>query len=82
MVLVRFLQLNGVGDEVKNMLVEQWLWATSFNEDLRGKPDHYVARILARLEDLVSGNEQALKSRLALVSDDLLERRFIRGKAL
>lgn len=82
LVLVRFLQLNGVQDEVKNMLVEQWLWATSFNEDLRGKPDHYVARILARLEDLVSGNEQALKSRLALVSDDLLERRFIRGKAL
>jgi len=82
LVLVRFIQMGGNQDLIKTKRVEQWLWATSFNEELRGKPDHYVARILDRLEQLVSGNLHALRSRLTITSDDLLERRFIRGKAL
>jgi hypothetical protein len=82
LVLLRFIQRGGDDDPVKNRRLEQWLWATSFNEELRGKPDHYVVRMLDRVEELVSGSLQALRSRLTLTADDLLERRFIRGKAL
>jgi hypothetical protein len=82
LVLARFIQLGGHSDPAKIKRVEQWLWATSFNEELRGKPDHYVARILDRIDDLVAGNLSALRSRLTITAEDLLERRFIRGKAL
>jgi hypothetical protein len=36
--------------------------------------------MLNRLEEMVSGNLQALRSRLTVTTEDLLERRFIRGK--
>ena len=58
------------------------VWATSFNEELRGKPDHYVVRMLSRLAQLLEGDLQALSTRLTITAEDLLERRFIRGKAL
>jgi hypothetical protein len=82
LVLVRFIQMGGTTDPAKNRVLEQWLWATSFNEELRGKPDHYVVRMLDRVEELVSGNLRALRSRLTVTAEDLIERRFIRGKAL
>jgi hypothetical protein len=82
LVLIRFIQSDGLQDAAKTRKVEQWLWATSFNEELRGKPDHYVVRMLSRLEELLSGDLQALQSRLTITPEDLLERRFIRGKAL
>jgi hypothetical protein len=82
LVLIRFIQLGGFSDQTKTKRVEQWLWATSFNEELRGKPDHYVVRMLSRLAQLLEGDLQALSTRLTITAEDLLERRFIRGKAL
>ena len=82
LVLLRFVLHGGAADDAKSKRVEQWLWATSFNEELRGKPDHYVARMLNRLDGLLNGDLDALPSRLSVTFDDLLERRFIRGKAL
>ena len=82
LMLVRFIQRGGMADLQMTQQFEEWLWATSFNEELRGKPDHYVARMLARLENLLTGDMRALRTRLVLTFEDLLERRFIRGKAL
>jgi hypothetical protein len=82
LVLLRFIQQGGAADVAKSDQVARWLWATSFNEELRGKPDHYVVRMLARLERLMAGELRALQSRLMITPEDLLERRFIRGKAL
>jgi hypothetical protein len=82
LVLLRFFQLHGDKDSIKLDKLEQWIWTTSFNEELRGKPDHYVVRMLDRVEALVSGDMRALSGRLTLTAADLTERRFIRAKAL
>jgi len=59
-VLLRFIQRGGSDDRVKDRRLEQWLWATSFNEELRGKPERYVVRMLDRVEELLAGNLNAL----------------------
>jgi len=82
LVLLRFFQLGGGGDPEKLRRLEEWVWTTSFNEELRGKPDSYVVRMLNSVQALAAGNLQALSDRLTLDAADLIERRFIRGKAL
>ena len=62
--------------------LERWLWATSFNESLRGKPDHYVVRAVSNWRGLVDGQIRGLEPRLKLTEADFVERRLIRGKAL
>ncbi len=80
--LVKFLDISTTTQTQATGEMVKWIWATSFNEELRGKPDHFVTRILDRVADLVAGNASALTTRLNLNTDDLIERRFIRGKAL
>lgn len=59
----------------------RWLWALSFNEGLRGKPDHYVSRTLAAFKQARSVD--ALPPlRLDLQPAALKDRRFTKGKAL
>lgn len=82
LVLVKFIQLGGLNSYDQITRLVQWLWATSFNEELRGKPDHYVVRLLSRVEQLLHGDLRALSTRLIITPEDLIERRFIRGKAL
>lgn len=62
--------------------LERWFWAIGFNEQLRGKPDHFVSGILARVKTFAAGNSTALTERLKLSSSDLIERRLIANKAL
>jgi hypothetical protein len=62
--------------------VRQWFWAIGFNESLRGKPDHYVARAVRSLQDLISGKVRGVEPRLELQARNFKERRFIQGKAL
>ncbi|TIP77890.1 MAG: hypothetical protein E5X63_38995, partial [Mesorhizobium sp.] len=59
-----------------------WYWAVGFNESLRGKPDHYVARAVRSIDDLLAGKVRGVEPRLDLKAINLLERRFIQGKAL
>jgi len=82
LVLIRFLQLGGQNRLEATEALTRWLWVTSFNEELRGKPDHYVVRMLDRVDKLVKGDLRALSTRLTITPEDLIERRFIRGKAL
>lgn len=62
--------------------LSRWVWSVSFSEGLRGKPDHYVARAIDDAKKLAHGNLNALQYRLRMSVNDLLDRRFIRGKAL
>ncbi|OIT16263.1 hypothetical protein BL243_12310 [Ralstonia solanacearum] len=60
----------------------RWIWAVSLNEQLRGKPDHYVARQLREVEAYASGQKPVLSHRLTVSPAEFLERRLIKGKAL
>jgi hypothetical protein len=62
--------------------LRRWFWATSFNESLRGKPDHYVSRAVSDWQAVISGRVRGLEPRLRLAVVDFVERRLIRGKAL
>jgi len=62
--------------------IVQWFWAAGFNESLRGKPDHYVVRVVQDWRALVEGQIRGLEPRLRLSEADFFERRLIRGKAL
>ena len=75
---------HNLGDSGKDDLghVESWFWTVSFNEEFRGKPDHFIARTLQRADRFLQGQVTALAERLSLTPADLIERRFIRGKAL
>lgn len=68
-------------DELPEALIS-WYWAVGFNESLRGKPDHYVARAVRSIDDLLAGKVRGVEPRLDLKTVNLLERRFIQGKAL
>lgn len=60
----------------------KWFWTVSLNEQLRGKPDHYVARQLKSIKALAKGEVSALHRRLTVSGVDFMERRFISRKAL
>jgi hypothetical protein len=62
--------------------VVRWFWAVGLNESLRGKPDHYVARAVRSIEDLVAGRVRGVEPRLGLQAVELIERRFIQTRAL
>lgn len=71
-------------DDSKNLdVLRKWITTTTFNEELRGKPDNYVTNVLKAVRELKKTAEQpALQLRLKLSADDLLEKKFIRNKAL
>lgn len=60
----------------------RWFWASGFNESLRGKPDHYVVRAIEDWRGLIEGKIRGLEPRLKLTRDELLERRYVEGRAL
>ena len=80
--LTRFFELCKPPTIQQLSALSSWYWTISFNEGLRGKPDHYVTRILHRVDRLAKGDLDALKERLSVTAADFIERRFIRGKAL
>ncbi|EKE05528.1 MAG: hypothetical protein ACD_19C00234G0001 [uncultured bacterium] len=61
----------------------KWFWSVSFNEALRGKPDHYVARSIHLLERIAQNDHTVvLDTSLDITHTAFFERRFIKGKAL
>jgi hypothetical protein len=80
--LTRFFEVCSKPTPTLLNALSRWYWTISFNEGLRGKPDHYVTRILKRVDELVNGKADALDTRLAISANDFIDRRFIRGKAL
>lgn len=81
LVLFRAIGLdNPTPEEVAKL--ERWLWAVSFNESLRGKPDHYAVRAVNNWRGTITGQTRGLEPRLRLSPADFRERRLIKGKAL
>lgn len=83
LVLARFFQRlpDGGPDHLREAL-RKWFWTVSFNEELRGKPDHYVVRLLRRLDAMVDGESEDLALRLAISNMDFVDRRMLAGAAL
>lgn len=84
----QFLALNKVfattgipNDDVRSEII-RWFWSTSLNEDFRGKPDNFVARMVDRVAEAAARPGTSLNSNLSLSLNDLIYRRLIRGKAL
>jgi hypothetical protein len=69
-------------DTVAETELARWFWSVSLNEQLRGKPDHYLARQLSSIRGLALGEAKELNLRLSVSEQDFFERRFIKGKAL
>jgi len=71
-------------DDSTNLdVLRKWITITNFNEELRGKPENYVSNVLKAVRELKKNPKQnALQLRLKLSADDLLEKKFIRNKAL
>lgn len=80
--LVRIFANDKVASTTALSSVVPWFWSVSFNEGLRGKPDHFVARLLKSADTLVSGETQRMDARLNITPREFLDRRLIRGKAL
>ena len=78
----RFFELCPNPSDKQLSALCRWYWTISFNEGLRGKPDHYVTRILRRVGALAAGKFDALNVRLSVTAADFIDRRFIQGKAL
>ncbi|KQO49438.1 hypothetical protein ASF24_09890 [Methylobacterium sp. Leaf86] len=81
LVLFRAL-LNNEVDKIGTKALTSWYWATGFNEGLRGKPDHYVARAVRSVERSLNDGKNYLSSRLQITAFEFRRRRFIRGSAL
>jgi hypothetical protein len=60
----------------------KWFLITGLNETLRGKPDNYIAILVKSIDSSVDDESNLIRIRLSLSSSDLLERRFVKGKAL
>jgi hypothetical protein len=82
LVLFKAVGLGEAGDKDQLEQLRRWFWATSFNESLRGKPDHYVSRAVSDWQAVISGRVRGLEPRLRLATVDFVERRLIRGKSL
>lgn len=82
LVLSRFFQRGGARSDAKRDALRRWFWAVSFNEELRGKPDHYVVRLLKRLDNFIDDEVDEFRLRLSVSSQDFTERRMLAGAAL
>jgi hypothetical protein len=82
LVIYNALRSREIEDPAVAHKLAGWYWATSFNEALRGKPDHYVARAVRSLQKLLDGSVKGVEPRLRVTPEVFLERRFIKGKAL
>lgn len=82
LVMCRTFQLQAAPSNAVKRHLARWFWAASFNESLRGTPDHVVARLVKSADALLAGDASVLPSALAITAQDIAGRRFLRGKAL
>jgi hypothetical protein len=82
LVLFKAVGLGEAKSDEEYTDLSRWFWATSFNESLRGKPDHYVTRAVEDWRGTIRGRIRGLEPRLKITEADFIERRMIRGKAL
>jgi len=62
--------------------IVRWYWTASLNEDMQGRSEHQVARIVEQMQALRAGKRRGLLGRLSLTTSTLMERRFRWGTAL
>jgi hypothetical protein len=79
LVLAKILLARGQFQDNELDALRTWYWRTSLNEALQGRPDHYVARLVDRAEEILEGN---VTVRQTLDVRDFIDRSFTKGKAL
>jgi hypothetical protein len=60
----------------------RWYWSSSFNESLRGSPDHVVARLVKGVTGLAEGYGSLPAVQLVATKETFKVRKFLRGGAL
>jgi hypothetical protein len=63
-------------------LLVRWYWLSSFNESLRGSPDHVVARLVQGVSGLAYGAGELPIGQLLPTKETFKSRKFLRGGAL
>ena len=61
--------------------IERWIKTTSLLESLQGRPDHALARMIDEMVAAMKDGKTLDVQRLDLSAQDLLDKRFTRGKA-
>lgn len=79
--LVGFNRAPGQAPPAASAEVARWFWTASLNEDMQGRSEHQVARIVQMMEQIRVGNGH-LDGRLTVTPEILKERRFRWGAAL
>lgn len=80
--LAGFFRTPGAPTKDQMDQLVRWYWTASLNEDMQGRSEHQVARVVQQMESLRAGKLKSLKGKLALTSHALKERRFRWGAAL
>lgn len=62
--------------------VARWFWTASLNEDLQGRSEHQVARLVEEMRGLREGKVKRLKGSLSVSPTVLKERRFRWGGSI
>lgn len=82
LVLAKLFKLSPTPPNDVLDVIERWIWSVGISELLRGRPDYYVVRLINSVPRILEREYAALELRVDLTTDDLVKRRFIRGKAL
>lgn len=82
LVLAKLFHLDPKPSSSVLSAVIRWFWSVGLSEGFRGKPDYFVVSAINDTQRLLTGDRSALNHRLDLNPQDLMERRFIKGKAL
>ena len=69
--------LGAIGPDVL-----KWVHATSFSEALQGRPDHALARLIDDQAERVESGGSLRIPRIEVGLDELIFKRFLRGKAM
>lgn len=77
-----FSSSEGMPSPSARRRVASWFLASTLNEEFQGKPDHSVARIIDSVDDLVAKRADLLHTDVVLHAGALMERRFLKRKAL
>jgi hypothetical protein len=80
--LAGFFRDSGEPTARQSASLMRWFWTASLNEDMQGRSEHQVARIVEQMQHLRSGRVKGLKGRLVLDISALKDRRFRWGAAL
>lgn len=77
-----FHSSSGKLDKQLEAAMEKWFWATSFNEEFRGKPGHYISREIRKLTRATFARDYFCDFKIGFDAEDFLDKRFVSKRAV